>query len=198
MAFPSVFFHLFLFALAAKYVVAISLYIPGIDYQPLSVAELGAGNDGRTTWEVVAGQPSGTLTEPDHPFAVTGTLVEGSSDAVFAYTVPYAGRYISYSCTIDSNRIANCDQFVVAPSATSTATGIIEPAVPFVVQGDTTTFPPSNASPTSSQSTSTTTSSKTPSATGGSNASSNTSGAKRAGYNVAVSMIAGLLGFALA
>lgn len=37
-----------------------SLFIPGFDPQPLSVENLGTDGQGRTTWEIVPGTPTGT------------------------------------------------------------------------------------------------------------------------------------------
>lgn len=43
-----------------------SLYVPGFDPQPLSAKQVGVA-DGRTTWELVAGQPTGTFDNSDFP-----------------------------------------------------------------------------------------------------------------------------------
>lgn len=38
------------------------LYVPGFEEQPLSLSELGVGADGRTTYEILPGAPTGTFT----------------------------------------------------------------------------------------------------------------------------------------
>jgi hypothetical protein len=50
-----------------------SLFIPGFDPQPLSVENLGTDGQGRTTWEILPGIPTGTFEEV--PFVGTGTQV---------------------------------------------------------------------------------------------------------------------------
>ena len=37
------------------------LYIPGLDEQPVSVDVVGVGPDGRMTWQIVPGKPTGTI-----------------------------------------------------------------------------------------------------------------------------------------
>ncbi|KZT54172.1 hypothetical protein CALCODRAFT_485767 [Calocera cornea HHB12733] len=51
---------LLLLALLAQTRAQLSLYIPDTDPQPLSAVELGVGNDGRTTWEILPGEPTGS------------------------------------------------------------------------------------------------------------------------------------------
>ena len=50
-----------------------SLYIPGFDEQPISVTAVGVGPDGRTTWRIQPGRPTGTI--PAAPFPITGKFV---------------------------------------------------------------------------------------------------------------------------
>ena len=40
-----------------------SLFIPGFDPQPLSVENLGTDGQGRTTWEILPGTPTGNSDE---------------------------------------------------------------------------------------------------------------------------------------
>lgn len=142
-----------------------SLYVPGFDPQPLSVNELGAGSDGRTTWEILPGTPTGTFEEAD--FIGTGTLmasryltncidilpatlIEGPSDAVIAYAVPAYTMTIAESCGI-ANGVAVC---TAAQNGVTTVTET-ENASAFAVQGGvtavavTSTAAPSSATLTS-------------------------------------------------
>ncbi|KZP10875.1 hypothetical protein FIBSPDRAFT_198690 [Athelia psychrophila] len=106
----------------------VSLYVPGFDPQPLSVNELGAGSDGRTTWEILPGTPTGTFEEA--AFFGTATLIEGPSDAVIAYAVPALTLTIAEACGI-ANGVAVCTA-VQNGAATVTET---ENASAFAVQG---------------------------------------------------------------
>jgi len=83
-----------------------SLFIPGFDPQPISAKELGAGSDGRTTWELIPGVTSGTF--DDYGFAGTATLIAGPSDVQVVLSDSADGIYLSESCAI-SNGIANCN-----------------------------------------------------------------------------------------
>lgn len=67
-AFASLLFLLLLRVVLTVYVqvgvaAQTSLYIPGFDPQPVSANVLGVGSDGRTTWQIQPGQPSGTLSD---------------------------------------------------------------------------------------------------------------------------------------
>lgn len=44
------------------------LYIPGAEEQPLSVQQLGTDGDGRTSWVIGPGTPTGTFTDPNVQF----------------------------------------------------------------------------------------------------------------------------------
>jgi len=50
-----------------------SLYIPGFHEQPVSVTALGVDSNGRTTWQIQPGKPTGTI--PPAPFPITGKFV---------------------------------------------------------------------------------------------------------------------------
>ena len=45
-----------------------TLYIPGTDEQPISVQQLGTDSNGRTTWVILPGTPTGTFTDPSVQF----------------------------------------------------------------------------------------------------------------------------------
>jgi len=103
-----------------------SLYIPGMDPQPVSVNEVGVGSDGRTTWQILPGKATGTFTAVD--FVGTATLIEGPNDAVLSYTLPSQDFGIVEFCNISSD-IAYCTIAVEGTTYFQTQT-----ASPFVVQ----------------------------------------------------------------
>ncbi|TDL24903.1 hypothetical protein BD410DRAFT_785633 [Rickenella mellea] len=105
----------------------ISLFIPGFDEQPLSASEIGAGPDGRTTYEIAAGAPTSTFDSPD--FLGTATLVVGPSDAFVTYAQPDKSIDFGDSCTI-TGTLAVC--VVTDQTTTETST---ETVSPFLVQG---------------------------------------------------------------
>jgi len=107
-----------------------TLYIPGADEQPMSVQQLGTDGNGRTSWLIHPGTPTGTFTDPSVQF--TATLVEGPSDAVLQGSLP-GGPAFSYSCAIAGSQ-ANC-QLVASDQSLTETTSIIETVSPFVVQG---------------------------------------------------------------
>ncbi|KAI9435178.1 hypothetical protein H4582DRAFT_1973411 [Lactarius indigo] len=143
-----------------------SLFVPGFDPQPLSAAELGTDGQGRTTWEIVPGSPTGTFTEVD--FVGTATLVEGPNDAHLVYNNAPLSVTLDIQCGIN-NGIAACTGdagYDVTPFIFPT-----EAAQPILVQGggpltaspatssgssvrpsQTTTLPPASTSSTSSAS----------------------------------------------
>lgn len=45
-----------------------TLYIPGADEQPMSAQQLGTDNNGRTSWVIRPGTPTGTFTDPSVQF----------------------------------------------------------------------------------------------------------------------------------
>ncbi|KAI9455671.1 hypothetical protein BJY52DRAFT_1279071 [Lactarius psammicola] len=142
-----------------------SLFIPGFDPQPLSAGNLGTDGQGRTTWEIVPGSPTGTFDEV--AFVGTATLVEGPSDAHLVYNNAQLSATLDIQCGIN-NGIAACtgeSGYDVTPFIFPT-----EAAQPFLVQGGgpLTASPatPSSSSVLPSQTTSLTTSSASPSSVG--------------------------------
>ncbi|KAH8984570.1 hypothetical protein EDB86DRAFT_2962704 [Lactarius hatsudake] len=131
-----------------------SIFIPGFDPQPLSAGELGTDGQGRTTWEIVPGTPTGTFDEA--AFVGTATLVEGPNDAHLVYKNAQLSMTLDIQCGIN-NGIAAC-----TGDAGYDATPFIfptGPAQPILVQGGgpLTASPatPSNNSVLPSQTTST-------------------------------------------
>ncbi|KAI0247341.1 hypothetical protein BJV78DRAFT_945165 [Lactifluus subvellereus] len=107
-----------------------SLFIPGFDPQPLSVENLGTDGQGRTTWEILPGTPTGISDEV--AFVGTATLVEGPNDAHLAYNNAQMSVTLDIQCGIN-NGIAACTGdagYDVTPFIFPTA-----PARPFLVQG---------------------------------------------------------------
>ncbi|KDQ61238.1 hypothetical protein JAAARDRAFT_204974 [Jaapia argillacea MUCL 33604] len=111
-----------------------SLYIPGFDPQPLSVSEIGAGSDGRTTWQVI-GVP-GTDGQVDFPG--TATLIEGPNDAVITYSV--AGLQLLESCSLSAG-LAYCTAAGFGEGSSVAVTGT-ETATPISVEGGAATGAP--------------------------------------------------------
>ncbi|KAF9242101.1 hypothetical protein BU15DRAFT_60605 [Melanogaster broomeanus] len=109
-----------------------SLYLPGFDPQPISVNIEGVGADGETTYEVVAGQPTGTWIGQPAPFIGTGFLVEGAGNAVFSYANADLSITFIESCTI-ANGLADCND--IQPDVTTVF--VEETAIPMLVQGGT-------------------------------------------------------------
>jgi len=183
--------------LSAHYALGqISLYLPGFDPQPLSANELGTGTDGRTTWEIQAGTPTGT---EEVAFPGTATLVEGPSDAVIAYNIPALTLSVFEACSI-VNGVAVCT--AIANGATTVVE--TETANPFLVQGGatavasvTSTAASSAATPTGSAATSSGFSTSTQaSASSGSSASATTSATANGGSRAAAPFAAAVLGAA--
>jgi len=106
-----------------------SLYIPGFDEQPVSVSNIGVDSDGRTTWQIQPGKPTGTV--PPAPFPLTVTMVQGPSDAVVHASLPQFE--ISLSCALSSS-MANCIGDLEQGGQTIT-TSLRETMKPFLVQG---------------------------------------------------------------
>jgi len=95
---------------------------------PVSAEPLGTGPDGKTTWKLLPGTPTGTWTQTGFP--LTATLVSGPSDAVLQYTDdPIA---VTYSCAINGGD-ANCNAVWVDPTGTHSRS-IRESVRPFRVQ----------------------------------------------------------------
>lgn len=162
-----------------------SLYIPGFNEQPVSVTNIGVDPNGRTTWRLVPGKPTGGV-EPI-PYSVTGklapstlssltlttrslfcaaTMIQGPSDAVVHASFPEIE--VSLSCALISGT-ADCVGQVQQPGMTIT-TSIREPMKPYLVQGggsDGGSSPAPTPAPTQSGS---------QSSTGNGNGSSSTTG----------------------
>jgi len=122
-----------------------TLYIPGADEQPLSVQQLGIDGNGRTSWVIGPGTPTGTFTDPNVQF--TATLVEGPSDAILRGSIP-GGPAFSYSCAIAGSQ-ASC-QLIASDETLIETTTIMEVVSPFVVQGGGSASSALNSSPPSS------------------------------------------------
>ncbi|TFK46633.1 hypothetical protein OE88DRAFT_1667249 [Heliocybe sulcata] len=109
-----------------------SLWIPALQSDgPLSISEVGAGSDGRTTWLVGPGAASGTDT-PRLPG--TATLVEGPNDAYLTYGIgnvngaPIGGAAIS--CAISGSQAVCADTITQAGSTVAvTTTAAVSPEV---------------------------------------------------------------------
>ncbi|KAF9645459.1 hypothetical protein BDM02DRAFT_3131077 [Thelephora ganbajun] len=136
------------FVLFSGHVLAdVSLYIPGTAEQPVSAELLGAGPDGKTTWKLLPGKPTGTWTQSGFP--LTATLVSSPSDAVLQYTDDPIS--VTYSCAINGGN-AKCNAVWVDPTATHSRL-IQETVHPFRVQATvnpSVTPPPSSGSRPSS------------------------------------------------
>ncbi|KIJ26412.1 hypothetical protein M422DRAFT_784421 [Sphaerobolus stellatus SS14] len=117
-----------LFALVLQPVLAqqeTTLYIPGIEPQPITVGVLGAGSDGRTTYqvEVANGVDDGVL---------TFTLAEGPSDV--AYTAVLTAidatateiETIQFSCAISNGRSSCAEDIVVVADGSTSSTNTVQ------------------------------------------------------------------------
>ncbi|EJT99442.1 hypothetical protein DACRYDRAFT_90507 [Dacryopinax primogenitus] len=130
---------LLLLALLGSTQAQLSLYIPDTDPQPLSAIELGVGENGRTTWEILPGEPTGTWVRQADGFP-TLTLVEGAQDAILTGAPDLS---FAVSCTLlpttpgQSTPLASCTNL-------DGGAGWEEDAAPILVQtgadptGDTT------------------------------------------------------------
>jgi len=108
-----------------------SLYVPGFDPQPLSVSIIGAGSDGRTTYQVVPGAQTGAWASEDIGFVGTGTLVEGSDYASFRADEPELSLTLVEACQFAGGS-ATCTAAI--PGQTTIVE--VEAASPFLVQGN--------------------------------------------------------------
>jgi len=120
---------LIIFSFVAFCSADMSVYIPDFDPQPISVNILGVGSDGRTTYEVLPGEPTGTWVGQDPAFVGTATLVEGPNDAVLNYDYPPMQISVVDSCNI-VNGVATCTIDVM-----TTTVYDVEIATPILVQG---------------------------------------------------------------
>ncbi|TFK46634.1 hypothetical protein OE88DRAFT_1667250 [Heliocybe sulcata] len=105
-----------------------TLFIPGFSGDgPLSISELGVGEDGQTTWAVVSGAAQGTEI-PKLPG--TATLIEDSDGLFLTYNLGnIGGNYVS--CAI-SDGDAACQGAFTEAGSTSYLTRTI-PAQPTLV-----------------------------------------------------------------
>lgn len=95
-----------------------SLYIPGLDSQPLIADILGVDGEGRTTWAL----HQGPLTDPsDGGLRGTATLVEGPNDASFTYVPPGGIFTMGTECSLSGN-LAICSATVSGEAVTETET----------------------------------------------------------------------------
>ncbi|KAI0069835.1 hypothetical protein K474DRAFT_1680627 [Panus rudis PR-1116 ss-1] len=119
-----------LLAAALPYTTAqTSLFIPGFDPQPLSVSQVGAGSDGKTTFAIVPGTPSGTL--QDIGLIGTATLIVSPSQAEVIYDAGVVS--LTENCAINGDT-ADCSVVGVADGTTTTFV-TTETITPFEVQG---------------------------------------------------------------
>ncbi|EIW84727.1 hypothetical protein CONPUDRAFT_149596 [Coniophora puteana RWD-64-598 SS2] len=146
-----------------------SLYIPGFDPQPLSVSIIGAGSDGRTTYQVVPGAQTGAWASEDIGFVGTGkpiaphqtlhpphrsnlvlisfesprtgTLVEGSDYASFRADEPELSLTLVEACHFAGGS-ATCTAAI--PGQTTIVE--VEAASPFLVQGNAAVATPTGSS----------------------------------------------------
>jgi len=119
----------------------------GFNPQPVTASVLGVGSDGRTTWQLAPGQPSGTLS--DNGVVGTATLIEGPNDAQLFISNDI--EYLSGSCTIN-NGLADCT--LVANFQGSVASDSLqETASPFRVQVGAGPASPTSPSPPPASST---------------------------------------------
>lgn len=80
-----------------------SLYIPGFDEEPVSVTALGVDSEGRTTWELVPGKPTGTVSPIDFP--VTGKFTCCHSSHRTLLPISWVGGVFSFH---RNSRNKNC------------------------------------------------------------------------------------------
>ncbi|KAG6829584.1 hypothetical protein H0H87_010825, partial [Tephrocybe sp. NHM501043] len=153
-----------------------SLYIPGLDPQPLIADILGIDGQGRTTWAVHQA-PLTAVEEGGLPG--TATLVEGPNDASFTYVPPGREFTLGQECAL-SGGLAICsgtvdDQLVTATEtadylvvqAGTTATSNA-PTEPTVTPTNSVSPPPSSAPSSSAQTSENSSSAPSPTQTSGS------------------------------
>ncbi|TFY77816.1 hypothetical protein EWM64_g6196, partial [Hericium alpestre] len=103
-----------------------SMYIPGMDPQPISASEIGVDSQGRTSWLITpmtTGEEAGLLGP--------ATVVEGPNDAVLTYAVGPLNAGIL--CTYSGN-LAICTAVASGEGEPHTATQT-ETIASFAVQG---------------------------------------------------------------
>jgi len=109
----------FVMALAATALAQTSLYIPGFDPQAISADVEGVDAQGRTTWLLHGGAPSGTFTDPGDVFPATATLVEDASEAHL--TLVFDSVTVGADCSISGN-VAVCSAIESGTPVTETET----------------------------------------------------------------------------
>ncbi|GLB34597.1 hypothetical protein LshimejAT787_0201620 [Lyophyllum shimeji] len=120
-----------------------SLYIPGLDNQPIIADIIGVDGQGRTTWAL----HQGPLTDgADGGLPGTATLVEGANDAAFTYVPPGGEFTMGTECSL-SGDLAICSATVSGQVVTETET-----ASRILVQAGTTAAPSSPTGQTSTTS----------------------------------------------
>ncbi|KAI0351657.1 hypothetical protein OH77DRAFT_1429485 [Trametes cingulata] len=87
-------------------VAATTLFIPGVDVQPITADIEGVDASGHTTWRVGPGVPSGTYTE-DGLVVVSATLVAGPTDVHFVENDTADDFAVTEDCAI-SGGVAVC------------------------------------------------------------------------------------------
>ena len=141
---------------------AVSLFIPGVPEQAITADVLGTDSEGRTTWRLAQGTPSGTLSPAGPAFtgecsrsmyqeaayllapvltpAVTATMVAGPKDVHFVEPDDLGLNVtINEDCGIDDDgKVAVC---TVSASGASKVGTFTTSVVPFEVQVGATTVP---------------------------------------------------------
>ncbi|KAF9793246.1 hypothetical protein BJ322DRAFT_114057 [Thelephora terrestris] len=131
-----------------------SLYIPGYEDEPVSVTVLGVGSDGRTTWRIEPGTPTGTVSPVVFIPTVWSTMVQGPSDAVLYASLPDQVG-LTVSCALSSGE-ANCVGRIDENDTLTITTTFSEPVKSYLVQGGGGSPPTPTPAPSGSGSNSTT------------------------------------------
>ncbi|KZO92988.1 hypothetical protein CALVIDRAFT_566908 [Calocera viscosa TUFC12733] len=121
---------LLLLSLISRTAAQLSLYIPDTDPQPLSAIELGVGSDGRTTWEILPGQPTGSWVGQVEDFP-TLTLAEGPSDAILTGA---PDLNFAVSCTLLPTTSPGAVPLAACTNLADGGAGWEEAATPLAVQ----------------------------------------------------------------
>ncbi|KAI0797457.1 hypothetical protein C8Q75DRAFT_801407 [Abortiporus biennis] len=131
-----------------------SLFIPGMDPQPVAGQVAGVGTDGRTTWLISPGVPSGTLS--DNGFSGVATLIVGPSDAELILSEPVAGGALfgDEKCVLKGDGSADCTAIVSDPNAGLSTIFETESVIFIPIQGATAAPSTPTSSPTSAPGTS--------------------------------------------
>ncbi|KAI0742664.1 hypothetical protein C8Q80DRAFT_921129 [Daedaleopsis nitida] len=97
----------------------VSLFIPDTDPAAITADILGTDAEGRTTWRLAPGQPSGTLRPPPTP--VTATMVAGPKDVHVVEYVPDFGATFYDDCVITEGTAAICTVVLSSAGGVQTA-----------------------------------------------------------------------------